>query len=211
MILTHPHTSRTASLLLALTLVATAGCSVNKKHLRNIGAAIAIGVAAKLIYDMVIEYQSEQVSAEGEVLAAYRKTHASLPKQPLLLNYQTSLKPGDVVSTGEAISIVSSLEVIRGAASERVDIQEQIAIFDNEDNTKVLKTLTKVVNAQTRTGGRFKNSFTFKLPKGMPQGIYPVETTVIVNGQEFTPVNNRMQLVLNRRTNYSAAPSAVVR
>jgi len=181
------------SLLLAITLLTTSAC--NNKRLRQIGTIVAVGIAAKLIYDMVVDYQSKQVNDEAQVAERYKKLHGQLPENAVLVDYESSIKPGDVVSAGTSISIQSRLEVVRSASSRQVDIQEKIIIFDNDDPTKELKSLTKVVNAKTKTSGAFVNEFTFKLPKGMPQGVYPVRTQVIINGQPYAPVNSQMQLV----------------
>lgn len=184
--------------LLAITLLTTTGCGgVSSKRWKQIGTVVAIGIAAKLIYDMVVDYESKQINDEREVVERYKKAHGSLPSQPVLVNYESTIKPGGVVTAGYDISIQSKLEVVRSAASRNVDIQEKIIIFDNEDNSKELKSLTKVVNKATNSSGAFANEFTFKLPKGMPQGIYPVQTTVIVDGKAFAPVNSQMQLIYN--------------
>lgn len=187
--------------LLAITLTATAGCGISSKRLKQIGAVVAIGVAAKLIYDMVVDYQSKQVNDESEVVDRYVKSHGSLPPEPVLVNYESNIKPGEVVTAGNDISIQSKLEVVRGANTRTVEIEEKITIFDNEDTSKELKSLTKVVNTDSNKSGSFENEFTFKLPKGMPQGVYPVRTSVIVDGKEQPPKNSQMQLVLNGRYN----------
>jgi len=188
-----------SSLIVASLLVGVIGCGVNKKKLRTLGAVILVGVAAKLIYDMVIDYQTQQTSNEGKVVNKYKKLHKNLPDEPVLVEYQTSIQPGEVVNVGKEVSIVSTLEVVRSVESKTVAIQEKITIYDNEDNSKALKSLVKTVNSDTNASGRFENRFTFKLPKGMPQGIYPVKTEVIVNGKAFQPRSSQMQLVDNSR------------
>ena len=180
---------------LAVCLLATAGCGISNKRLKQIGAVIVVGIAAKLIYDMVVDYKSKQVNDEGEVVARYKKAHGGLPDEPVLVNYESNIKPGEVVTAGNDISIQSKLEVVRSQSSRKLEIKEKITIFDNEDTSKELKSLTKVVNKDSSTSGAFENEFTFKLPKGMPQGIYPVRTAVIVNGKEYAPVNSQMQLI----------------
>ena len=55
--------------------------------------------------------------------------------------------------------------------------------------------MVKAVNKDTKKCGAFENEFTFTLPKGMPQGVYPIKTAVIINGVESTQVDSRMQLV----------------
>ena len=182
--------------VLAVCLLTTAGCGgISSKRWKQIGTVVAVGIAAKLIYDMVVDYQSKQVNDESQVVKRYKKQHGDLPESPVLVEYESSIEPGDVVEAGNQISIVSNLEVVRSSVSRKVEIKEKITIFDNEDNDKELKSLTKVVNEDTNASGAFENEFTFKLPKGMPQGVYPVRSTVIVDGVAQTPVNSQMQLI----------------
>jgi len=179
--------------LLCVFLVSAAGCK--KKHLRTFGKVLAIGIAAKIIYDMVVDYRSKQTQNDNQVVNKYKNQFNELPPEPELINYESNLLPGSVINPGEAVSIRSSLEVVRGQTQEAVSIQEKITIYDNEDPNKVLKSLIKTVNQETNRCGAFENEFTFTLPKGMPQGIYPVKTTVIIDGKEQKPVENKMQLV----------------
>jgi len=182
--------------LISATLMFGSGCGgISSKRLKQIGAIVVIGVAAKLIYDMVVDYQSKQVNDEGEVIEKYKIAHGELPKEPKLVSYESSIQPGDVVTAGNDISILSKLEVVRSVSTRTLIIEEKITIFDNEDNSKELKSYTKTVNAETNASGAFENEFTFQLPKGMPQGIYPVRTEILVNGVAYAPVNNQMQLV----------------
>jgi len=188
--------------LFAIALMAAAGCGgISSKRLKQIGAVVAVGIAAKLIYDMVVDYRSKQTNDEEQVVDRYLKEHGKLPQAPVLVNYESSITPGEVVSAGNEVSIQSKLEVVRGASSRNVEIQEKVIIFDNDDNTKELKSLTKVVNQNTNNSGAFENAFTFKLPQGMPQGIYPVQTIVIVDGVPYQPVSSQMQLVDNEIQN----------
>lgn len=176
-----------------------------KKKLKKAVKIIAVGIAAKLIYDMVIDYKSRQISNEDKVINNYKKQHGALPEAPILANYSSSLKPGEIVTAGKKVQIVSSLEVIPGKNTRHIDIQERISIYDNEDHSKVLKSLTKPVNSKTRKSGAFKNEFTFTLPEGMPQGIYPIKTHVLIDEKVTQAVDNKMQLVLkiNERRQYT--------
>ncbi|MGB0496077.1 MAG: hypothetical protein ACPGJI_06955 [Kangiellaceae bacterium] len=182
--------------LISVTLMFGSGCGgLSSKRLKQIGAVVVLGVAAKLIYDMVVEYQSKQVNDEDEVVKKYKLAHGELPAEPQLVTYESSIQPGDVVTVGKDISIQSKLEVVRSAKTRNLIIEEKITIFDNEDNQKELKSYVKTVNAESNASGAFENEFTFQLPKGMPQGIYPVRTEVLVDGKAFAPVNSQMQLV----------------
>ncbi len=186
-------TKATIISLLLIFAVTSSGCK--NKHLKTLGAIVAVGIAAKVIYDMYIDYKTEQTRNDNQVIKKYEAANTELPESPKLVQYNTQIAPGAVVSPGNTVSIQSSLEVVRSKHKEQLEIQEKIVIYDNNDPTKELKSLTKVVNQDTGRCGAFKNQFTFTLPKGMPQGVYPIKTTVIVDGVEFAPVQSQMQLV----------------
>lgn len=168
-----------------------------EQDLKTGAKVIAIGVAAKLIHDMIIEYRSSQTKPEDQVVQEYKKTHPSLPQEPEVIAYTSSIKPGEIVKAGKEVLVKSSLVVVPGVNSKSVDIQEKIDIHDPEKNDQVMKTLTKTVNEKTKKSGEFNNEFIFTLPIGMPQGVYPIKTQVLVNGKAAKPTNNKMQLVLN--------------
>lgn len=193
--------SHIVSITLCAFLITSIGCSIKDKNLKRLGAVIVVGIAAKLIYDMVIEHKTQQVSNEKDVTDEYKKNHKELPAEPTLVSYRSSIKPGGVVNAGNQVSIVSQVEVVRGTNSETVDIQEKVIIFDNEDPLKEIKKFTKKINQETQRGGEFANEFKFTLPKGMPQGIYPIKTQVIIDGKAFSPVENKMQLVIHQQPN----------
>lgn len=176
-----------------------------EQELKTGAKVLAVGVAAKLIHDMIIDYRSSQTKPEDQVVQEYKKTHPSLPNEPEVVAYTSSIKPGEVVKAGKEVLVNSSLVVVPGVNSKAIDIQEQIDIHDNEKNEKVLKTPTKSVNEKTKKSGAFNNEFKFTLPVGMPQGVYPIKTQVLVNGKAAKPTNNKMQLVLNvdRDSNYT--------
>ena len=62
-----------ATVSLCLLLSTTLGCK--KKDLQTLGALIAIGIAAKVIYDMTIEHETQQVTNEKEVNDKYKEEH----------------------------------------------------------------------------------------------------------------------------------------
>ena len=167
-----------------------------KENLKTAAKVAAIGIAAKIIYDMVIDYKSKNVAGEDAVVTAYKAKHKTLPDKPLVLSYTTSLKPGQVVKPGEPVLLVSKLEVVPGKDGAPVLVQEKIAIHDNDETQKVIKSLVKNVNEATKKGGAYENEFSFTLPVGMPQGVYPVQTAVLLNDQELDKEMNDMQVVL---------------
>lgn len=171
------------------------GCK-NREHLLAAAKVAAVVVAVKYISDMVIEHHAKKVADEEGVATDYKTQHQNLPEKPQASVYSTSALPGSVVQPGKKVVIQSDIVVVPGRAQQETLIQERLAIFDNEDNTKELKSLTKDVNEETKRAGHYTNEFTFTLPEGLPQGVYPIKTTLIINGEESKTINNDLQLVL---------------
>lgn len=170
----------------------------NQKALGNAAVtAGALTAASKLIYDLVIDFQTKQISSDKEVNDEYIKKNKSLPKEPTVTFYKTSIDPGKVVAVGKPTVINSQLTVVAGRNSSKMDIEEKIVFFDNDDSTKEINSLVKKVNTKNKVAGTFENSFTFTLPVGMPQGVYKIKTSIVVDGVESSPQDNEMQVVLN--------------
>ncbi|KGJ94793.1 hypothetical protein [Colwellia psychrerythraea] len=170
----------------------------NQKAIANTAIkAGALIAASKLIYDLFIDFKTEEVNSEKEVKEAYLKSNKSLPKKPTVTFYKTNVDPGKIVPVGKPTTINSQLTVVAGSKSSNVDIEEKIVFFDNDDDTKEVRSLVKKVNEKTKQAGAFENSFTFTLPVGMPQGVYKIKTSLIVDGVETAPQDNEMQVVLN--------------
>ena len=169
----------------------------NREHLKGAAKVAAITIAAKLIFDMVVEYQSKKISDEAVVTKQYKDEHETLPEHPIASVYTTSTLPSSVVQPGKKVVIQSDMVVVPGREQKNTLIEEQIVIFDNEDNTKELKSLTKVVNAETKRAGHYANEFSFTLPEGLPQGVYPIKTTLLLNGKTAKASSNDIQLVLH--------------
>ncbi|MES2824156.1 MAG: hypothetical protein V4732_11185 [Pseudomonadota bacterium] len=169
----------------------------NREHLKGVAKVAAITIAAKLIFDMVVEYRSKNISDEAVVTRQYKDEHETLPEEPIASVYTTSTLPGNVFQAGKKVVIQSDMVVVPGREQKNTLIEEQIVIFDNEDNTKELKSLTKVVNSETKRAGRYANEFSFTLPEGLPQGIYPIKTALLLNGKTAKASSNDIQLVLH--------------
>lgn len=166
-----------------------------EKKLKAAGKVIAAGLAAKAIYDVVVHFKSKQTENEKQVATEYKKKNKSLPKNAKVFSYVSSLKPGQVVPTGKPIKVVSEVKVVAGKKTKKVKIQEKIEFFDSENKDEVIKSLVKDVNKKTQQAGSYANSFTFTLPKGMPQGVYRIRTAILLNDKEVEKSNNDMQVV----------------
>jgi len=170
---------------------------ITKSDKKDIIKAVVILVAAKIIADMIIDYKTEQVESEDEVIKAYKAKHNNmLPKENKLETYTTALSPGKVVKAGTGMKVASDMTVIPSEANKgKIFVKERIVIYDNDGKNNPIRTLIKSVETKSKAG-RYKNEFNFKLPKNLPEGVYPIKTQVIVNGKEFSPNKKTMQLVL---------------
>lgn len=157
----------------------------------------AVVIAAKVITDMVIEQRAKNLSKEDKVSREYKAQHNTLPEQPLATRYTTDTLPGKVVESGKKITIRSDIVVVPGTQQKETLIEERISIFDNEDHSKELNTLTKAVNGKTKRAGHYQNEFSFTLPEGLPQGIYPIKTQLLIDGTSVQTAANDIQLVLH--------------
>lgn len=168
----------------------------NREHLLAAAKVAAVVVAVKYISEMIIEHRAKKVADEEGVVTDYKTQHENLPEKPQASVYNTNTLPGSVVQPGKKVVIQSDIVVVPGREQKETLIQERLAIFDNEDNTKELKSLTKDVNEDTKRAGHYTNEFTFTLPEGLPQGVYPIKTTLFLNGEETETIDNHLQLVL---------------
>ncbi|MET0357318.1 MAG: hypothetical protein ABW044_11095 [Cellvibrio sp.] len=171
------------------------GCK-NREHLKTAAKVAAVAVAVKYIADMIVEHRSKKVADEEGVVSEYKTKNQNLPEKAQASVYNTNALPGSVVEPGKKVLIQSDIVVVPGRQQKDTLIEERLAIFDNEDNTKELKSLTKGVNEETKRAGHYTNEFTFTLPEGVPQGVYPIKTTLFLNGEEIQTINNDLQLVL---------------
>ncbi len=168
----------------------------NRDKLKTVATVVAVVVAAKLIADMVIEQRSKNVSKEDKVAKEYKDKHQELPAEPTVTRYVTETDPGKVVEVGKKIVIRSDIVVVPGSKTKQTVIEERIVIFDNEDHSKPLNTLTKNVNGKTKRAGHYQNEFSFTLPEGLPQGVYPIKTELLINGTAVETASNDIQLVM---------------
>ncbi|PUA28892.1 MAG: hypothetical protein B0W54_10805 [Cellvibrio sp. 79] len=171
------------------------GCK-NRERLKAAARVAAVAVAVTLITKMIIKHRSERIAKEEQVAEEYKAKNQSLPADPVATEYETQTLPGNVVAPGQEVIIQSDIVVVPGTRKKSALIEERIAIYDNEDNTKELKNFIKPVNEKTKTGGRYKNEFSFTLPEGLPQGVYPIKTELLLNGAVVDTADNDIQLVL---------------
>lgn len=171
------------------------GCK-NRERLKAVARVAAVAAAVTLITKMIIKHRAERIAREDQVAEEYKQQNQALPAEPVATEYHTKTLPGNVVAPGQEVVIQSDIVVVPGTRQKTALIEERIAIYDNEDHAKQLKTFVKPVNGKTKAGGRYKNEFSFTLPEGLPQGVYPIKTELLLNGQVVDAADNDIQLVM---------------
>jgi len=156
---------------------------------------MAAEMAEDMIRDMFVGYSTEQTKTEKQVVKEYKKTNNSLPLNTTASSYKTQILPGSAVSPGTKVRIKSRIEIIPGRNGERAQIEEQLTIYDNEDNSLVLKSMTKEAQRSAK-GGQFEGEFSFTLPEGLPQGVYPIRLSLLLNGDIAGDSEHDLQLVM---------------
>jgi hypothetical protein len=178
-----------------------------KQQAQQTATTIVAAKAAELVRDMLINYSSEQTKSDDEVSKAYEEKNGALPDKTTVASYQTEILPGASVAPGTKVLVKSVIEVIPGKDGATADIEESLTIFDSEDPSLVLKTMTKSAGQSSGRGGEFNGEFSFALPEGMPQGVYPIQSTLSLNGELVGDKSHELQLVLS--VDYSAAGELV--
>jgi hypothetical protein len=156
---------------------------------------IVTAKATELIVNMIIEYSTEQTKTEEQVSKEYEEENGALPATTTVSSYETTILPGASVAPGTEVSIKSVIAVVPGQDRATAKIEETLTIYDSEDTSQALKSMTKP--ATENSGGEFASQFTFTLPEGMPQGIYPIRSTLALNGEVAGDNAQQLQLVLH--------------
>jgi hypothetical protein len=167
-----------------------------EKSAKNTATNMAADAASGMIRDMFIGYSAEQTKTDTQVSKEYEQENGSLPVNTTVSSYKTRMLPGSAVSPGTKVTVKSSIEVIPGRNGKQAKIEEQLTIFDNEDNSLVLKSMTKSAGKSSSKGGQFAGEFTFTLPEGLPQGMYPIRSTLLLNGELAGDQDHQLQLVM---------------
>jgi len=153
---------------------------------------VAIETATELVRGMIIGYTTVQTTSEEAVGDDYERENGSLPESMTLSSYRTEILPGAAVSPGTKVTVKSYIEVIPGRNGKAAEIDEKLTIWDNEDNSVALKSMTKRAG---EGGGGFEGEFSFTLPEGLPEGMYPVSTSLLMDGEWVRDEKHELQLV----------------
>lgn len=158
------------------------------------GAVIGAGIAS--LACAAFNYQTAQTKTSQQVQDDYKTQNSGqLPEQLVVTRYETKIAPSAQVRPGTKTTLNSYIEVVNSATGTIPTIEEEVALFD-PDGKQVTKT-RKIVN-QNGDAGAFNSSFSFTLPEGVKQGVYPVKTAVLLNGQQASTGQAALQVVMTQ-------------
>lgn len=190
-----------AKCAVAIAGAAAAGAAVSGKSDR--GTGVAIGAAAGLAACFVINYKSVQTQTAEQVEAQYKKAGKKVSADPQVVSYQTSIQPGSTIKRGQPIKIVSNIVAIDGSREAVNQIKEEVRLYE-PGSTTAFKEGTKVANEKPGSGA-YENTFTITLDNQVPQGVYRVDTSVLLNGKAVNTRTNNVQLVMIDADTYQFA------
>lgn len=172
---------------------AVAGGLLGKKN-RIVGAAIGASLAS--IACMALNYQAAQTKTAEQVQDEYKaQNDGQLPKETVIARYESKIAPNEQVRPGSKTTLNSTIEVVRGTADIAPTIEEEVSLFD--PNGKQIASTRKVAN-QNGDAGAFTTSFSFTLPEGVKQGVYPIKTVLFLNGQQTNSGEVALQVVMTQ-------------
>lgn len=161
----------------------------NKK---NIATGGLIGSAIGALACIAVNSQSRQTKSAAIVEQEFAKRQGALPTQPQVVSYQTRMDPGGVVKSNTDVRMRTNVEVVRGTAVPVREVKEEIVFYDTQN--KEFKRGSKILSEGS--GGSYENDWQFKLPPGVTQGNYRVQTLMYLNGQMVAQRDTALQLVM---------------
>lgn len=168
---------------------ALAGALLAGKNDRNRGAvagAVVGGLAC-----VAWNYKAKQVKTAEQVNEQYKIANkGELPTEPKLVSYTVNSVPSAVLNSGSPLIVDSTIEVVQGGSTKPIIEQELIVYHGGKEVSKA----RKVANSG-QGAGEYHTRFTVNLPKGVPQGAYPVYSTVYLNGVQVRNQSIPVQVV----------------
>jgi hypothetical protein len=175
----------------AAALGALAGALLAGRNHRLAGAAVGggLGAAACLAYN----YHSQQVKTSDQVAADFEAHHhGQLPVQATVARYETKFDPSNQIKPGTGANLNSFIEIVPGSDGVAPVLEEEINMYGPDG--KLLRTAKKPANTNGQAGD-YQTQFSFKLPEGVPQGVYAFKTSLYLNGQKVQDGGADLQVV----------------
>ncbi len=176
----------------AMALVgALLGALIGGKNNRNAGAAIggALGGLSCLAWN----YQTQQTKTAEQVNTAYKvANNGSLPSETSVVSYNVAPDPSATLNVGNPMVIRSQITIVEGTNKKSQPVvEEQLVVLHDGKSIAQAK---KQANEGGGTG-EYTTKFNLSLPAGVPQGYYPVQTALFLDGQQVQTRSFSFQVV----------------
>lgn len=153
----------------------------------------ALGASLSAFACVAWNYNSQQTKTAEQVQKEYKTTNnKTLPPQSQVVTYTTRFDPNSKVVPGKPLTLASSIEVIQGSAETVAPVIEEEMVVVKPDGSEIKA--RKRANEGKGAGG-YQTTFTMNLPAGIPQGDYPVRTSLYLNGKAVAQKQMSMQVV----------------
>jgi len=161
---------------------------------KNRLGGVAIGASIASLACTAFNYHAAQTKTSQQIQEDYKTQNGGqLPGQLLVTRYETKIAPSEQVRPGSKTTLNSYIEVVNTISGSIPTIEEEVILFD-PDGKQITKS-RKIVNQNGDTGA-FNTSFSFTLPEGIKQGVYPIKTAVLLNGQQANTGQATLQVVI---------------
>lgn len=169
---------------------AIAGALLAKGDNRVRGAALGGGLGALVC--AAWNYHVAQTKTADQSVADYKRANAGrVPAQAVVTAFDTRVDPNSTIRPGSTMTVTSNIEVVPGTAQTNPVIEEELVLTNPKSTTT---TARKRANPNG-DGGAFQTKFSMMMPEGIPQGVYPVKTTLYVDGKATRVNDSSLQVV----------------
>lgn len=169
------------------------GALVAKGNNRVKGAAIGAGLGA--LACVAWNHNARQTKTAEQTQIEYRNANqGQLPEATQLTGYQSRIDPGSHIKPGSTITVTSDIEVVQGTRDIGAVAIEEELVMQRPDGQTIKAKKQANEGSKGATGG-YQTSYTLKMPEGIPQGAYPVKTSLYLNGKLAAERNLDMQVV----------------
>lgn len=169
---------------------AIAGALLSNGNNRVRGAALGGGLGALVC--AAWNYHAAQIKTADQSVADYKRANAGrVPEQAVVTSFNTRMAPNGTIRPGGNMTVTSNIEVVPGTTQTKPVIEEELVLTKPDKTTT---TARKRANPNGE-GGAFETKFSMTMPEGIPQGTYPVKTTLYVDGRASRVNDLNLQVV----------------
>jgi hypothetical protein len=169
---------------------AVAGALLAKGNDRVRGAALGGGLGA--LACAAWNYHVAQTKTADQSATDYKRANAGrLPAQAVVAAFDTRMDPNGTIRPGSNMTVISNIEVVPGTSQANPVIEEELVLTKPDKSTTIAR---KRANPNGDAGA-FQTKFSMTMPEGIPQGAYPVKTTLYVDGRATRVNDLKLQVV----------------